>query len=172
MEDHLGVGKGCEEFGLDGVGDPVRGAQVHPAIQFHMQLDELGRAGFARAQVVQALDFGMVQNDGLDPLARSRRQLVIHEHLHRAAADAVGMPAQIERHGGTHRRIDPHPAELPREQERGDDREVGQQVGAVVHAVGIDRLRAGAAHDVPLEADQGQRGHDRHGHHADCQPVA
>ena len=90
MDQDLGVRESRLQLGLDGIGHLMRPVERHLAIHLQVQLDEEGRPGGARAQVVEIQHVRMRTDDRLDAIALLVRQLTVHQHVECFARDLAG----------------------------------------------------------------------------------
>src|SRR5258708_1145827 len=90
MQDDLGLGEGLAQHGFDAVADHMGVAQRHRWVDDDMELDELGEARRPRTQLVHVANLGVTARDLEDPLPLPVRQLAVHQHVERVAADYPG----------------------------------------------------------------------------------
>ena len=128
----------------------MRADQAHPAVHLDMDLDEGGRPGDPGAQIMRGDHVGMRLRDRADLLALLVGQLVIHQleqrqprQLHRGIDDP-------DADRGAEQRVEQRQIEGARQDQRGDDAEIQDEIAAVMQLVGADRDRAGAPHDMAL----------------------
>ena len=97
------------------------------------------------------------------------RKLPVHQHVERVAGDPERAVEQQEHDAEAEQRVDDRQAGRLDQEQRRDHREVHEQVAAVVHAVGLDGDRAGAADHEALEPDQpgGQQDGQQQDHDAE-----
>src|SRR5580704_3374763 len=114
MQDDLGLGEGLAQRGFYAIADDVGVAERHRRVEDDMELDELGEARRSCAQLVHAAHLGMAARDVEDPLSLVVRQLAVHQHVERGAADFPGPVNEIERHQSRHAAVDQRLVELSR----------------------------------------------------------
>ena len=111
----------------------------------------------------------MREREPADVGALLGRQLAVHEHIERLARHPERAVQEHEHDAEAEQRIDDRPAGRIGQDQRRDHRQVHEQVAAVVHAVGLDRDRAGAAHHEALPDEQRRGQEDRGRQHRDAE---
>ena len=140
-------------------------AKTHCRLKDDMQLDELGEPGRARAQIVHVADARVRAHERENSLAIFVRQLAIHKHVDRLAADAHRAPDHVGRDRERHADVDQRLLEVAGEKDARAHGDVGHEVGHVVRLVRMNGQRLRATHDMALEEHQGERQDHAHAAH-------
>ena len=95
---------------------------------------------------------------------------VVHQLFDRPARRAPGTPAEPHGDDQAEKRVSPGNAAILIERQRGDNRQIEQQIRLIMDMIGGDGETAGAADDMPLPGQQRQS--RRHGDQRDGNALA
>lgn len=128
MDQDLDARKCLKQLVLDLVHHAVGFGHCHAAIDPDVELHEIAVAAGPGAQIVQALEFGMLGDDRQKALALFERPLVIHQLLDGSLRCAPSAPAEPERDAESEQRVRTGKAEPVIERQRGDDGKIEHEV--------------------------------------------